>query len=161
MGPYLGGGERYRPHWHWRRAGPQSGVCEFSQRYPPGYRPGADGPQRGVPRPGPPVRELWARWAFLAAIATVWALALWVMVLFVLAFLLAGSSFWLSVRTVQGQIRSRASVVQLCQAGNESRAQQVTLWTHLIAISQPPPHQTAAQKRQRQATIRKFLAYVR
>ena len=84
-----------------------------------------------------------------------------VVVLFVLAFLLAGASFWLSVRTVQGQIRSRASVVQLCQAGNESRAQQVTLWTHLIAISQPPPHQTAAQRAKRQALIREFLGYVR
>jgi hypothetical protein len=79
----------------------------------------------------------------------------------VLTFLLAGASFWLSVRTVQGQIASRASVVQLCQAGNESRAQQVTLWTHLIAISQPPPHETAAQKRQRQALVTAFLQFVR
>ncbi len=84
-----------------------------------------------------------------------------VVVLFVLAFVLAGSSFWLSVRTVQGQIRSRASIVQLCQAGNESRAQQVTLWTHLVAISRPPPHETAAQKQQRQATVRVFLQFVR
>src|SRR5204863_8152593 len=84
-----------------------------------------------------------------------------IVILFALAFLLAGASFWLSVRTVQGQITSRASVVQLCQAGNESRAQQVTLWTHLVAISRPPPHETAAQKRQRQALIREFLAYVR
>jgi hypothetical protein len=62
---------------------------------------------------------------------------------------------------VQGQIASRASVVQLCQAGNESRAQQVTLWTHLVAMSAPPPHQTAAQKRQRAALTRDFLGYVR
>ena len=66
--------------------------------------------------------------------------------LFILAFLLAGASFWLSVRTVQGQIASRASVVQLCQAGNESRAQQVTLWTHLVQLNTPPPHETAAQR---------------
>ena len=51
--------------------------------------------------------------------------------------------------------------MQLCQAGNESRAQQVTLWTHLIAISAPPPHETAAQKQQRAMIVRQFLAYVR
>jgi hypothetical protein len=84
-----------------------------------------------------------------------------VVTLFVLAFLLAGASFWLSVRTVQGEIRNRATVTQLCEAGNESRAQQVTLWTHLVTISAPPPHQTAAQKRQRAAQIASFLAYVR
>ena len=84
-----------------------------------------------------------------------------VVVLFVLAFLLAAASFWLSVRTVQGQIHSRASVVQLCQAGNESRAQQVTLWTHLVSISAPPPHETAAQKAARETRIRQFLGYVR
>ena len=84
-----------------------------------------------------------------------------VVVLFVLAFLLAAASFWLSVRTVQGQIHSRASVVQLCQAGNESRAQQVTLWTHLVSISAPPPHETAAQKAVRETRIRQFLGYVR
>ena len=79
----------------------------------------------------------------------------------VLALLLAGASSWIAVRAVQGGIRSRASVVQLCQAGNEARAQQITLWTHLVQISAPPPHQTAAQKRQRAATITAFLRYVR
>lgn len=79
----------------------------------------------------------------------------------VLTLVLAGASSWLSVRAVQGGISSRASVVQLCQAGNESRAQQVTLWTHLVQISAPPPHETAAQKRQRAALVREFLAYVR
>ena len=79
----------------------------------------------------------------------------------VLTFLLAAGSYWLSVRAVQGEVRSRASVVQLCQAGNTARAQQVTLWTHLVQISQPPPHETAAQKRQRQATIAGFLQFVR
>lgn len=79
----------------------------------------------------------------------------------VLTLLLAAAAYLFSTRAVQGEIRSRASVVQLCQAGNESRAQQVTLWTHLIAISQPPPHETAAQKRQRQELIAGFLGYVR
>jgi hypothetical protein len=84
-----------------------------------------------------------------------------VVVLFVLAFLLSGASWWLSVRAVQGEFANRATVLQLCETSNDFRAQQVTLWTHLIAISPPPPHETAAQKQQRQATIRVFLRYIR
>ena len=103
----------------------------------------------------------WEGWARLPFRPISRGAARAVVTLFVLAFLLSGGAYWLSVRAVQGEVRSRASVVQLCQAGNESRAQQVTLWTHLIAISQPPPHETAAQKQQRQATIRVFLGYVR
>lgn len=84
-----------------------------------------------------------------------------VVFLFILAFLLSAATFWLSVRAVQGEIANRATTAQLCQSGNDSRAQQVTLWTHLIAISAPPPGQTAAQAKQRDATIRSFLDYVR
>jgi hypothetical protein len=62
---------------------------------------------------------------------------------------------------VNGEVSSRATVTQLCLTGNDFRAQQVTLWTHLVAISAPPPHQTPAQQRQRAAMIRAFLAYVR
>ena len=80
--------------------------------------------------------------------------------LFLVSFLLAGASYWLSLRTVRGEIASRASVVQLCQAGNDSRAQQVTLWTHLVQMSTPPPHETAAQKARREKVVRDFLAYV-
>lgn len=82
-------------------------------------------------------------------------------VLSAVTLLLSGGAYFFSTRAVHGEIRSRASVVQLCQAGNDARAQQVTLWTHLIEISQPPPHETAAQKRQRQALIAGFLGYVR
>ena len=77
------------------------------------------------------------------------------------AVIVAGVSSWLAVRAVQGEITSRASVVQLCQSGNAARAQQAALWTHIIGISVPPPHQTAAQKTQRVKTIAAFLAYVR
>jgi hypothetical protein len=83
-----------------------------------------------------------------------------VVFLFVLSFLLAGGSYYLSTSAVQGEVSSRASVVQLCQLGNESRAQQVMLWTRLVAISQPPPHETAAERAQRLVRVRAFLAYV-
>jgi hypothetical protein len=103
----------------------------------------------------------WAGWMRLPFRPITRGAARAFVVLSVVTLLLSGAAYFFSTRAVQGEIRSRASVVQLCQAGNESRAQQVTLWTHLIAISRPPPHETAAQKRQRQALIREFLAYVR
>lgn len=79
----------------------------------------------------------------------------------VLTFLLAAGSYWLAVRAVHGEVTNRATVVQLCETGNDFRAQQVTLWTHLIATSAPPPHQTTAQKRQRDAFIAGFMQFVR
>ena len=84
-----------------------------------------------------------------------------VVFLVALSFLLSGAAYWLAVRAAQGEVTSRASVMQLCQAGNESRAQQVTLWTHLIATAVPPAHETPAQRQQRQAVTARFLAYVR
>jgi hypothetical protein len=103
----------------------------------------------------------WTGWARLPFRPITRGAARAFVVLSVVTLLLSGAAYFFSTRAVQGEIRSRASVVQLCQAGNESRAQQVTLWTHLIAISQPPPHETAAQKQKRQALVREFLGYVR
>ena len=84
-----------------------------------------------------------------------------VVVLFALAWLLAGGAYYFSQRAVMGELGSRASVTQVCQGDNEQRAQQITLWTHLVAISAPPPHQTAAQRDKRKTLTRQFLAYVR
>ena len=84
-----------------------------------------------------------------------------IVILFVLAFLLSGASYWLSVRAVRGEVASRATVTQLCRAGNETRAQQITLWTHLVAISAPPPRETPAARARREELTREFLAYVR
>jgi hypothetical protein len=84
-----------------------------------------------------------------------------VVFLFVLMFLLTAASYWLSVRAVNGEIGNRASVTQLCQTGNEFRAEQVTLWTYLASISSPPAGETPAQAKQRQAAVATLLAYVR
>ena len=78
-----------------------------------------------------------------------------------LALVLSAASGVIAVRAVQGEIRTKASVVQLCQAGNDARAQQRTLWEHLIAISVPPAHQTPEQEARRAKVIASFLAYVR
>ena len=56
--------------------------------------------------------------------------------------------------------RNAASIKQLCEAGNEARAQQVILWDHLITISQPPPGETPAARRHRLTTERSFEAYI-
>ena len=42
-----------------------------------------------------------------------------------------GASYYLA-------IHNAASVTQLCQAGNEARAQQIGLWNYLIHLSGPP-----------------------
>ena len=78
-----------------------------------------------------------------------------------LTLLLAGASSWFSVRAVRGEVSNRATITQLCETGNGFRADQVTLWTHLVTISAPPPHETAVQKAARAKTVRAFLAYVR
>src|SRR6266571_1445000 len=79
----------------------------------------------------------------------------------VVTLLLSGAAYFFSTRAVRGEVANRATVVQLCETGNGFRAQQVTLWTHLVAISAPPPNETPAQKQKRQALTREFLAYVR
>lgn len=80
--------------------------------------------------------------------------------LFVLTFLTSGASYLLSASAIHRAAATAASTLQLCQLGNESRAQQITLWTRIIVISQPPPHETVAQRRQRLAVVRAFIAYV-
>ena len=64
-----------------------------------------------------------------------------------------GASYYLA-------IHNAASVTQLCQAGNEARAQQVQLWQFVVHISRTPPHQTPAQAAQRARTVRAFEAYL-
>ena len=87
--------------------------------------------------------------------------------LLVISFAIGGANLLFTARQVndvrsaeQASARSAASVVQLCQLGNESRAQQVTLWEHLVTVSSPPPHETRAQKRKRLSTVRAFLGFV-
>ena len=82
-------------------------------------------------------------------------------VLFLMAWLVAGAGFFFSVRALQGEIAGRATVTQLCVTGNEFRGQQVQLWGHIIAISAPPPKETPAQHRARAALTAAFQAYVR
>ena len=80
--------------------------------------------------------------------------------LFILAVLVAGSAYFFATRAVNGEVANRASVVQLCVTGNEFRAEQVKLWNYVARLSAPPPHETAAQMRQRETAIRALVAYV-
>jgi len=82
-----------------------------------------------------------------------------VVFLLVLSLLLAAGNYLLSASAVRHASANRVSITQLCQAGNEARAQQVQLWVYLIALS-PPPHENAAALAARQKLIRQFLAYV-
>lgn len=84
-----------------------------------------------------------------------------VVVLLAVIFGVAAGAYFMASRAARGQIASRATVVQLCEAGNDFRAKQVVLWVHLVTISRPPPHETAAQRQQRLEDTAAFLAYVR
>ena len=87
--------------------------------------------------------------------------------LLILTLVVGGGNLWAtydqvgSVRAAEAaSARSAASIVQLCQAGNVARAQQLQLWEHLVAIAVPPPHETRGQMRRRLATTQAFLVYV-
>jgi hypothetical protein len=84
-----------------------------------------------------------------------------VVFLFLLSMALATGNYLLSASAVRHAEANAASVTALCQAGNESRRQQVQLWDHLITLSVPPPHETPASRARRELVTREFLAYIR
>src|SRR5712664_1758848 len=82
-----------------------------------------------APHPGQPVSSETPRRRFRPFTPMTRGAAHATVFLFALSFLLAGSSYWLATRAVNGEIANRATVTQLCLSGNDFRAQQVTLWT--------------------------------
>ena len=83
-----------------------------------------------------------------------------VLTLFMVTLLLFGANLLFTAHEANRVSAASASVTQLCQAGNESRAEQVSLWGYLVTISKPPPHETRAAARARLKATRAFLAYV-
>ena len=87
--------------------------------------------------------------------------------LFCLSLLIGGANLLFTAREVNAvrtvtatAARNAASVNQLCQAGNTARAQQVSLWDHVLTIARGPRHETPAAHRRRLATERAFENYV-
>ena len=81
--------------------------------------------------------------------------------LFLFSLALAGANLLFTSALVHRAETNAASITQLCQSGNDARAQQVILWTHLVVISRPPPHESVAARTRRVKTTREFIAYVR
>jgi hypothetical protein len=54
-----------------------------------------------------------------------------------------------------------ATQVSGCKAGNQTRAQEITLWTHLASVSKAPPHLTRRQIAANRREIAQLLAYIR
>ena len=84
-----------------------------------------------------------------------------------LVFLITGGAYWQSARAINNLRAVTATVasqhrvqVYACGLGNESRAQQITLWTHIAHIAAGPPHETRAERQARHARLAAFLAYV-
>lgn len=57
---------------------------------------------------------------------------------------------------------TRAASVVSCQQSNQTRAQEVGLWAHLVMVSEAGPHpgQTAAQVAKSKEELAAFLGYV-
>jgi hypothetical protein len=62
-----------------------------------------------------------------------------------------------------GQVASaeHSSLIASCVAGNQTRAEQVTLWSHLAAVSTPPRDATKAQRAKDEQQIGMLLRYIR
>lgn len=71
--------------------------------------------------------------------------------------------FTYSAARSAGQVATaeHANLIAACEAGNQTRAEQVLLWTHLAQISTPPPHATKAQKAKDAQEIAALLRYIR
>lgn len=110
----------------------------------------------------PPPRPAWRRWlhALVDAPMTTGARRAFLS-LFLVTLMLFGINLLFTARQVNDARAAAASVVQLCQLGNEARAQQVSLWEYVTSIAPPPPHETPAERQKRLATVRAFLAHVR
>jgi hypothetical protein len=52
------------------------------------------------------------------------------------------------------------SQLNACAIGNDFRAGQVRLWDHVLAVSQAPGGETAAERKARLAKLARFRAYV-
>ena len=81
--------------------------------------------------------------------------------LLILTLLAGGGNLWATygqvgaVRAAEARAaRAAATVTQLCETGNEFRAQQASLWDYVIHLSKPP--QTAAQR----AVVARFEHYL-
>lgn len=70
-------------------------------------------------------------------------------------------SYALSLQAIHRSTGALATVVQLCEATNVTRAAQISLWEHLVVISKPPPGETVQARTQRVKTTQAFLAYIR
>ena len=83
-----------------------------------------------------------------------------VVFLFLLTLFLAAANL-LFTSTLVGRVNAtKASVTQLCEAGNEARQQQIDLWAFIIQISPPPPHETKAQAAQRRHVLHQFALHL-
>jgi len=86
---------------------------------------------------------------------------------FCLDILITAGLGWNSVQAHSASDRANATVADLhsaqitnCRAGNQTRAQQVQLWTHLAQESKPAPGATAAQIAKDRQAVDALLAYI-
>ena len=54
-----------------------------------------------------------------------------------------------------------ATLISACQAGNQTRAEQIQLWSHLAAVSKPRPGTSKQEIAKEKVQVAALLAYVR
>ena len=65
-----------------------------------------------------------------------------------------GGAYWLA-------FHNAATIAELCQAGNNARADQLRLWEYVIHSTRPPPGETLPQRAQRIRSQAAFDDYLR
>lgn len=92
----------------------------------------------------------------------------WFIVIDIILTLGFAASGYVSVHASETANRNGVTIAQLhatqvsgCQAGNQTRAQEITLWTHLASISRPPPHLTKRQLAANRREIAELIAYIK
>jgi hypothetical protein len=85
-----------------------------------------------------------------------------VIFLFVLGLLFSILGYWYSTTAVNRAIANTATLQQVCITSNDFRSREAHLWTFVLQISSqnPPPHETPAEKQQREAELKLFRAYL-
>lgn len=83
-----------------------------------------------------------------------------VIFLFLFTLFLGAANLLFTAHEVHNSNANHASIIQLCETGNDFRMQQRSLWQYLVLISSPPPNESPTARKERLAETAAFLRYV-
>lgn len=83
-----------------------------------------------------------------------------VLVIVVMTAAAVGGAWLIGLHATQQASKNAVTITQLCQAGNQARAQQILLWDHLVAVAPKPPSESVQARTARLRTATDFLKFV-